>query len=97
MQFIDSQAEDFSPEEFALFLHLFHAGYRHIRIIDGKFYGIHRMIYTVGVFCDLDRDFVNNGRICFGTHQEAVDFLAQWDGIADPAPFYPKADKRMRK
>lgn len=88
---------EFTDDEKNLYALLLGFGYKEIRIIDGKFYGIRRMIFTTGVFCELDACSVNNGRICFETWQEASDFLSQWDGKADPASFYPRADKRTRK
>lgn len=59
-------------------------GYRRIRMIDNKWYGIHPMLYTVGVFCDLGDSGPNNARICFKEYQDAAAFLHDWDGKRTP-------------
>jgi hypothetical protein len=73
-------------------------GYFDVRNIDGKWYGLRYMLFTVGVFCDCDKIGPQNGRICFDTLQNAKGFYLAWDGKTDPVVGVDgcKADKRKK-
>ena len=58
-------------------------GYAHPRDIDGVTCGLYRMLFTVGVFYDID-DGGSAGRICFDTWQNAELFLKDWDARSIP-------------
>jgi len=57
--------------------------YKNIRVIDGMICGTNRMMYTVGVFYNLDYCGYS-GRFCFDTEQNAALFLKNWDGKTPP-------------
>lgn len=57
--------------------------YQNIRLINGMICGTKRMMFTVGVFYDLD-DAGYHGLFCFDTEQNAKLFLQSWDGKTPP-------------
>lgn len=70
---IDKELKDFLTEE----------GYTHLTIKNGRVCGLHRMIFTVGLFVGLTRNY-REGRYCFPTYRDAELALEEWDGIGDP-------------
>ena len=50
----------------------------YIQEVDGIYYGIMRMMFTVGIAVGLDRG-VYGGRFCFNTLQDALAFYDTWD------------------
>ena len=59
-------------------------GYQDLRVINGKMYGLHYMLFTVAVMCNLDYIGPREGRICFEDLCTARAFLKNWDGITPP-------------
>lgn len=60
------------------------SGYFFIREIEGRgLCALRRMVFTVGLFVDLDEEG-SNGRYCFPSLQEAVHSILSWDGKDDP-------------
>lgn len=59
-------------------------GYTNVRQINGKWYGLMRMIFTTGIFCDLNERGNSGGRMCFENHYDAVRFFESWDGETAP-------------
>ena len=59
-------------------------GYAEVRQVNGLWCGLMRMIFTVGVFIDMDRVGPMQGRICFDTWDNASKFLKEWDGKTRP-------------
>lgn len=57
--------------------------YQNIRVIDDMICGTARMIYTTGVFYNLDYCGYS-GRFCFDTELNAALFLRDWDGVTPP-------------
>lgn len=63
---------------------LVHNGYSEIKQIPGRGYcGLQRMLFTVGLFYDLD-DFGYRGRYCYPDLRSALDAIREWDGLNDP-------------
>jgi len=77
---------------------LLEIGYENVRQINGRWYGVQRVGFNVGVMCNLSWSGPDDGRICFQSFRYACEFLANWDGIE--APVVGKdgcaADKRTR-
>lgn len=70
-------------EEFKGFLE--REGYERIRLVNGCMWcGIRRMIFTTGLFIDLDEVCARQGRFCFETYAQAALFLKSWDGASVP-------------
>jgi hypothetical protein len=59
-------------------------GYTQVCIVNGQVCGLMRMIFTAGLFIDMDEVGPSGGRICFDTYADASLFLKEWDGITDP-------------
>lgn len=71
-------------------------GYSHVRQINGRWYGLFRYMYTVGLVCNMDWGGNAGGRICFDTMANAARFLETWDGKTQPTiEDGMKADKRV--
>ncbi len=67
-------------------------GYSHLKKLpDGRLLGLMRMCFTVGLFVNLNRSGYSY-RYCYGTHDEALDAITEWDGEGD-APGEWKAKK----
>lgn len=58
-------------------------GYQNLRLVNGRWCGTQRFIYTVGVVLGLDETGYTN-RFCFDTEQNAALFLKDWDGSTLP-------------
>ena len=70
-------------EEFKGFLE--REGYERVRLVNGCMWcGIRRMMFTAGLFIDLDEAGVRQGRFCFETYAQAALFLRNWDGVEEP-------------
>ena len=50
----------------------------HIKEVDGIYYGIMRMMFTVGIAVGLGY-YSYGGRFCFNTLQDALAFYNDWD------------------
>lgn len=60
-------------------------GYQHVRFVpEVGWCGITPMLFTTGVFIDLDEVGPRQGRYCFSEWAEAVHFLKHWDGVKEP-------------
>ena len=79
------------PKEF-----LIDMGYREVRQINGYWYGLYRMMYSVALYCKLDASGNAGGRLCFDTWANAALWLKEWDGVQTPTKQDGlKADKRV--
>jgi len=58
-------------------------GYTNLKEMNGKVYGLERMIFTTGLFKGLTKHF-REGRWCYHTYREAKLALEEWDGKGDP-------------
>jgi len=58
-------------------------GYQNLRLVNGRWCGTMRFMYTVGVVLGLDDSGYTN-RFCFDTEQNAALFLKDWDGSTLP-------------
>jgi len=54
------------------------------RLPDGKWAAIKDMMFTTGLFYNLDMAGYER-RWCYETHQEALDALNEWDGTGKPS------------
>lgn len=51
-------------------------GYTNIKIIDGKYYGIHRFLFTTGLVVGLDSTGYES-RFCYPNHTDAIKALEE--------------------
>jgi hypothetical protein len=59
-------------------------GYEQCRqLSDGRWIGLYRMMYTVGLFVGLD-EYGYSHRYCYDTYSEAKEDVLLWDGKNDP-------------
>jgi len=67
-----------------LFDFLTNEGYFDVREIPGHGYcGLHRMMFTVGLFVMMDRGGYD-GRYCYPDLRSAIDGIREWDGVGHP-------------
>ena len=77
-------------EEEALIKFLDEEGYWFLREVpDQGICGIMQLAYTTAIFCDLDYTGYGN-RYCFKETNDAVQELANWDGITEPTGYIAK-------
>lgn len=72
------------PGELAvLALALEMADYDRVRQIDQRLFGVQKMAYTTGLFCELDAVGYSH-RYCYEHYAEAFSALNAWDGEGHP-------------
>ncbi|MFC6441025.1 hypothetical protein [Bowmanella sp. JS7-9] len=76
--------EGYCDKELRLAAYLMEQGYEDLRKVNGMWCGTMRMLFTHGVFIDLDHTG-QRGRICFVSKAFASLFLKEWDGKTLPA------------
>lgn len=58
-------------------------GYTDLKIINGRIFGLHRFVFTVGLMDRLEYDgYV--GRWCYDNKSDALDALRDYPGEGDP-------------
>jgi len=59
-------------------------GYTKVRQLpDGRWIGLHQMLYTFGLFVDLGRTGYHV-HYCYEIYADALEAVMGWDGVGDP-------------